>query len=53
MSDKTTIADLMKMGNNVRIEPDGSIKEKEDYELTDEQQEAVDALPVRQLPSSY
>jgi len=54
MKEKTaTIAELMQMGNNVRIEPDGSIKKKEPCELTPEQQEAVDALPVKRSPSYY
>jgi len=50
--EKPIIADLMQMGN-IEIMPDGSIKEKEPPERTDEQQAAVDALPVRELGDSY
>jgi len=50
--EKPTIADLMPMGN-IEIKPDGSIKEKEPPVLTDEQQAAADALPVRQFGDSY
>ncbi len=48
-----TIAELMQMGNSVTIEPDGSIKQKDVPELTAEQAEAADALPVRRHPSYY
>lgn len=49
---KPTIDDLISMGD-IRIEPDGSVKQNDPPDLTDEQQAAADALPVRRDPWYY
>ncbi len=55
MKDKEeiTIAELMAMGNSVTIEPDGSVKKKDPVQLADEQQAALDLIPVKRSPSYY